>query len=267
MKRILVSMFMLLLVSTTFAQVYVRVNVGYNLPMNSALLMVDDDYNSSSGTWNLSGVYGSYGSGFSAHAAFGGGFGNGVLGYDIEAGYLVGKKYEVVNSYAYSNNNLSETTNTGYARSIQFAPALTFTAGTGDLHPFARLGPVIGVTSITKREEWKATGEPLYVQEYKYSGGVAFGFKGVVGVAYSLSAVVDLFAEVDFISMSYTATKRKLEELSVDGEDQKDQIPQDRLEEDLEKDYEIGGEEYFPPVREPAPMGSIGLQFGVKFKF
>jgi hypothetical protein len=266
MKRIVVSALLLLLMNVAFAQMYVRVNLGYNVPMNSGLLNIDTDYNGSNGQYTLTGVYGSYGSGFSAHAAFGGGFGSGILGYDIEAGYLMGKKYEVID-HAVSGNSFSDWTYIRQAKSIQFAPSLTFTAGTGSFHPFARLGPVIGITSIKDRTEWDTNNSPHYVQEYKYSGGIAFGFKGVVGVAYTLNDLMDLYAEIDFISMSYSATKRKLEEYSEDGEDRMEDVPEDRREEDLEKEYEVGGEEYSPPVREPLPMGSIGIQLGLKIKF
>jgi hypothetical protein len=265
MKRIVVSMLLLLIMNVAFAQMYVRVNLGYNVPMNSGLLNIDTDYNGSNGQYTVTGVYGSYGSGFSAHAAFGGGFGSGILGYDIEAGYLMGKKYEVIN-HTVSGNYVSDWTYTKQSKSIQFAPAITFTAGTGSFHPFARLGPVIGITSIKDRTEWDASNSPHSVEEYKYSGGIAFGFKGVVGVAYTLNDLMDLYAEIDFISMSYTAKKRKLEEFSEDGEDRMEDVPEERREEDLEKEYELGGEEYTPPVREPLPMGSLGIQLGLKIK-
>ena len=209
MKRIVVSMLLLLIINAAFAQMYVRVNLGYNLPMNSGLLAVDQDYNGSTSKYSVKGVYGSYGSGLSAHAAFGGGFGNGVVGYDIEVGYLKGKKYET--DEISDNGSFNSTTKYSIqASSIQFAPSITFTAGTGNFHPFARMGPVIAITSIKDRDEWETTNSPKYVMEYKYSGGIALGFKGAVGVAYSLNDMMDLFAEIDFISMSYSAKKRKI---------------------------------------------------------
>jgi hypothetical protein len=265
MKRIVVSMLMLLVVNLAFAQMYVRVNVGYNLPMNSGLLYEDEDYNSQTGKYTISGLYGSYGAGISAHAAFGGGFGNGVLGYDVELGYLMGKKYEIVD-HSVNGSFFSDWTYSKQAKSFQIAPSITFTAGTGNFHPFARMGPVIGITSIKDHVELQQTNSPHWIQEYKYHGGIAFGFKGVVGVAYTLNDMMDLYAEIDFISMSYSAKKRKLEEYTRDGEDRTEDIPEERRDEDLEKEYEVGGEEYIPPVREPLPMGSLGIQLGLKIK-
>jgi hypothetical protein len=57
-----------------------------------------------------------------------------------------------------------------------------------------------------------------------------------------------------------------LEEYTRDGEDRTGDIPEERRDEDLEKEYEVGGEEYIPPVREPLPMGSLGIQLGLKIK-
>lgn len=265
MKRIVVSMLFLTAMNVAFAQ-YVRVNLGYNLPINSGLLAVDQDYNQSTSKYTYSGVYGSFGSGFSGHVAFGGGFGNGIMGYDVELGFLSGKKYET----GYSTDNGSFQSHSNYtmqATSFQFAPSVTFTAGTGSIHPFARMGPVLAMTSLKDRQEWGNTDSPEYVMEYKYYGGVAIGFKGVVGVAFTLNELMDLFAEVDFISMSYSAKKRKVEEYTEDGQDIKSDLNPERLEEDLEKEYEVNGEQYFPPMREPQPMGSIGIQLGLKLKF
>jgi hypothetical protein len=265
MKRIVVSMLLLLVTNIAFAQMYVRANLGYNLPMNSGLLATQTDYDGTTGTRTVSGVYGSYGSGFSGHVAFGGGFGNGIMGYDVELGFLKGKKYE--HGFNSVNGNFNSTSMyTVHASSFQFAPSVTFTAGTGSIHPFARLGPVLAITSIKDRQEWQNTGSPTYVTEYKYYGGVAFGFKGVFGVAYTLNDLLDLCAEIDFISMSYAATKRKMEEYSEDGEDIKDQLNPERLEEDIDKEFEVEGEESSPPMREPLPMGSIGIQLGLKIK-
>jgi hypothetical protein len=266
MKRIVVSLLMLLAINAAFAQKYVRINLGYNLPINSGLLAVEQKYNGATSRYTYEGVYGSYGSGLSAHVAFGGGFGNGIMGYDVELGFLKGKKYETTSGSINGNFN-STTTYNVQATSFQFAPSVTFTAGTGNIHPFARIGPVIAMTSIKDHGEWQNTNSPKYVMEYKYSGGIAFGFKGVVGVAFTLNELMDLFAEVDFISMSYSPKKRKVQEYTEDGDDITDDLDPKRLEEDLEKEYEVGGEEYFPPVRKPLPMGSLGIQLGIKFKF
>jgi hypothetical protein len=266
MKRIVVSIWLVMLTSASFAQIYVRANVGYNLPMNSSLIGVEEHYDNVSDEYRLTGVYGSYGTGFSANIAFGGGFKSGIVGYDIEVGYLMGKTHKTEEVYESTNYNANNQF-TRKAKSIQIAPSITFTGGTGNFHPFARMGPVIALTTVVEHADYDNTYSNQWTQEYKYSGGISLGFKGVLGIGYSLNESLDLFTELDFIAMAYSPKKREITEYTVMGEDRRDQLPEEILEEDIEDEVVVEGEGSTPPMKEPLSMGSIGLQFGVKFKF
>jgi hypothetical protein len=264
MKRTLLSICLALMACPIFAQVYIRANVGYNLPMSSELLGTNDHYDGSTET--RKGVYGSFGSGFSGNVAFGGSLGNGMLGYDLEVGYLTSKKYKSSDSYAFQDYE-GKTEFTSKAQSIQFTPSLSFTAGTGKFQPFARMGPVLAITTLKQDQDGSGTDQTSYHYTYKYTGGLSLGFKGALGVNYSLNDNLQLFTEMNFISMSYSARKREITEYTEDGEDRLDDIDEDDRTIDIEKEVEGEGEGGFPPTRDSVSMGSVGLQFGVRFTF
>jgi hypothetical protein len=264
MKRIVVSICFLVLLSQSHAQVYVRVNAGYNIPISSSLIGYEEHYDGAKAT--TKGVYGSYGKGFSANVAFGGMFKNGVLGYDLEVGYLVGKEYSSTSDYSSQAYESTYEQVIG-AKSIQIAPSLSFTVGTKKLQPFARMGPVIAITTLKGEETSTANYTYDYSTKYKYTGSVSLGFKGVVGVSYAINERVQIFTEMNFISMSYAPNKREITEFEVDGVDRMDDLDPEQIEVDIEDEYTTEGEENEPPIKEFYSMGSIGLQFGAKFTF
>ncbi|HEY9048737.1 MAG TPA: hypothetical protein VIN08_22690 [Ohtaekwangia sp.] len=269
MKKIILSLFLLLMAAVASAQFYVRANVGYNIPVNNDLIGQNYSYANADAGYveKFKSVYGSYGAGTSIRAAVGGSLSNGIFGYDVEVGYLFGKQYTYTNSYQYSESEGSVKT-TRSAKSFQISPSFTFTTGDGKFQPFARVGPVLAVSSIQQKQNTDSDyGTQKYseVLQYKYSGGISVGFKGAIGVSYSIAPKMQLYAEVDFVSLSYSPSKRKTTKYDVNGQDSLGNIPDDQKEIDLKKEFETVSEEGEPPMRESYSMGSAGLQFGVKF--
>src|SRR5689334_9415150 len=98
MKKIILCACLVAMLHPAFGQLYVRASVGYNLPVGSELMGTSETYEQVPDVGyveTFEGVYGSYGTGFSASVALGGTFGNGLLGYDAAFGYLLGKEYSV----------------------------------------------------------------------------------------------------------------------------------------------------------------------------
>jgi hypothetical protein len=264
MKRYLMTLFLLGAMYPALPQVHVRLNVGYNLPMNSDLIALE--FRATENSQKVEAVYGSYGSGFSGHVAFGGFFKNGALGSDLELGYLAGKK--ITSASTYDAGGYEQETKTAHnSQSFQFVPSLTFSAGTGSIQPFARMGPVIALTTLYQKTNSANNQDESYSLDYKYSGNIAVGLKGVVGAAYSLNDNLQLYIEMDFISMAYSPKKRTITKYTENGQDQIDQIDSEDIEVDLEEEETLEEEEGVPPMKQPHSMGSLGLQFGVKFTF
>ena len=212
MKKLILSLLSLLLVTSSFAQIYIRASAGYNLPAASEQIGVNErqTYDNTNGyTRSIEGVYASFGSGFVAHLAIGGAIKGGMLGYDVDFGYLKGKTQDVSNTY--DNSGMVDTYIQSYdATSIQISPALTFTTGTGSFQPFARVGPTIAISKITRTEsDFDAYYNYLTEREYEFSGGLNIGLKGVVGCTYQLNDKLQIYIEADFVSLAYAPKEKR----------------------------------------------------------
>lgn len=266
MKKILCAAALMVSVGSAYAQLYVRANIGYNLPANGQSLGANTheryDETSQQYVYTYEAVEGSFGSGLSIQLGVGASI-NGALGYDVEIGYLVGKK----NSFEDSEEGYYSYKTETSSSSFQVAPSLTFTAGTGKIQPYTRVGPVIGFTKLTSKETETYIPYDFNTEnETEYSGGMSIGFKGVLGVTFNADKKVQFFGEASFISMSYAPKQSELTALREDGEDILNSVPkEDRIKKYKDKvsgDYD---DVINTQLREKYSMGSIGIQVGVRY--
>lgn len=267
MKKLVCLAALVLSTASAFAQLYVRGNIGYNLPGGSQVIGTNYDqyYVGQTGVneSTTERVYGSFGSGLSFHVGVGASI-NGMLGYDVEVGYVVGKKYSEKQTYA-DNFGVDRYHTETWAGSIQIAPSLTFTAGTGNIQPYTRVGPVLGFTKM-KREysESDSYNDVEFKYEYELTGGVSIGFKGVLGVNFNAGKKIQFFSEISFVSMSTAPKEIEITALTVNGEDALNSIPKEERKTKL-KDKIDSDDQSNVDLREKYSMGSIGLQVGVKY--
>lgn len=267
MKKILCMLVLGLSAGSALAQLYVRGNIGYNLPANGQQIGSDykSVYDPQNGVTNTKSeaVYGSFGSGLSFQLAVGGAI-NGSFGYDVEAGYLNGKKYSVNQHYSNGSDIENQETSTK-SQSFQLAPSLTFTAGTGSIQPYTRIGPVIGFTKLKyedfESDTYNGTKEKT---EYEYTGGISVGFKGVLGVVFNADKKVQFFGEVNFLSMSYAPKEGEITAYTFNGDDALNSIPKEQRKIKF-KDEVKSGDDANIQLRDKYSMGSIGIQVGVKY--
>lgn len=266
MKKLLCIMVLVLSTCSAFAQLYLRGNVGYNLPANSQVIGTNSSqvYNSDLGQYETTqeAVYGSFGSGLSFNLGLGATI-NGTIGYDVELGYLLGKEYTTNQKYTDDFYKTKQT-----SRSFQIAPSITFTAGTGNIQPYTRIGPVIGFTKLKFEETEHSSSYPYsdYDEstETEFSGGMSLGFKGVLGVAFHASEKIQFFGEVNFLSMSYAPKDGQITAYTVDGEDALDSLPKEEKSFEL-KDEITNDDAPYTRLRDKYSMGSCGVQIGVKY--
>jgi hypothetical protein len=265
MKKILYTAALLLTASSTFAQLHIRGSIGYNLPINSQLIGTESTVRSDPDQGFVAkaeGIYGSYGSGLSFQGAVGGSISD-ILGYDVEIGFLVGKKYTVRSSSESINDEYEESKS--YSRSFQFAPAVVLTSGSGTIQPYTRVGPVLGFTTLRdERSEYDSYFDEEVVTEYKYTGGISIGFKGVVGANFNTDKNLQFFAELSFISMSYAPKEGELTKYTVDGEDALSSIDKEDRKIKFKKEIS-SNDDGNVDIQQKYSMGSIGLQVGVKY--
>lgn len=267
MKRILCIAVLALSSGSAFAQLYVRANIGYNLPVNSQSLGSNyrQVYNTETSQYEISeeAVDGSFGSGLSFNLGVGGTI-NGALGYDIELGYLIGKEYSS-QEYFSNGSYIDQYKRTMSSSSFQIAPALTFTAGTGNIQPYTRMGPVIAITKLKAEEaEYDTYSGIDDLYESEYTGGINLGFKGVLGVTFNSDKKLQFFGEASFISMSASPKKAELIAYTADGEDALDSIPEEQRTVKF-KDKITSDDDGNVALRQKFSMGSLGFQVGIKY--
>lgn len=263
-KQLFTILALVCLISPAFSQFYIRGNVGYNLPANSQQIGSEDtySYNGTAEVDKTKGIYGSFGSGVSAHLAVGGTI-SGNLGYDVEFGYLLGKKYTGKSTYEYFGDVDRDKT-TMYSRSFQFAPSLSFTAGTGSIQPYTRIGPVLAITKLTgENNSFDTYNNSTETMEIELTGGLSVGFKGALGVTFNADKNLQFFAEASFISLSYAPKEREITKATYNGTDVLESIPEEfrkvKLKDNVDRNQDS------QELKDKYSMGSIGLQVGVKF--
>lgn len=268
MKKNLCIVALVLSAVPAFAQLYLRGNVGYNLPANSQVVGTNykETYDNDEGEYEASeeAVYGSYGSGLSFHLGFGAAL-NGTIGYDVEFGYLMGKKYSV--SDRYSDDFYTEAQdNEVKSSSFQIAPSLTLTAGTGNIQPYTRIGPVLAFTKLKYEDtQFDSYNDLKEVREYELTGGMSIGFKGVLGVTFNADQKVQFFSEVNFVSMSYAPKDGEITAYTVNGDDALSSIPKSDRKIEFKDKIDYDDDDDNVALRERYTMGSIGIQVGVRY--
>lgn len=269
MKKLLTFILFIGIGTSAFSQLHIRANIGYNLPLGSQVIGVNSEgsYDQSGYDGSNENVYGSYGSGLSFHAAVGGTI-LGSFGFDIEAGYLMGKKHTAKYYYYDGEVNYTTTRETeNHSRSFQFSPSVTMAAGSGNIQPYVRMGPVLALTKLnyTSSEVEVNDGIVMFETEEKgtIKGDLSIGLKGVVGVIFNGTKKIQFFSELSFVSMSYSPKEGEITSYTVDGEDALDTLePEDR---NTKYEDKVNYDDQGVALKEKFAMGSFGIQAGVRF--
>lgn len=283
-----------LFTNNLFAQgVYFEFNPGYNFSaggqFSSNYESTDDhtgsNYHYTSDNEVVKGV--SYGKGLNLDAAFGVMM-NEHFGTELVFSYLLGSiggktkttdtKKDIFEDYTFEDTWKSEM----YGNMFRINPAIKIDAGTESVSPYARFGLVIGFGSIQGKyvntdedydawENKKTITES--VREYKYNGGVAFGYNASLGLSFGSGEGISFFGELNMINLSYAPTKGELTKYTVDGKYQLPDMTTSNKEIEFVDSYTYSSNNP-PPDSEPKkelkqklPFGSFGLNFGLRIGF
>ncbi len=248
---------------------YVSFNAGYGFPMNAQDMgfygLSNNTSNNTATTYTAS--KGSLGKGFNAGVAFGHMF-TPYVGAEIGISYLVGAKTEA----SESQQNTYQADYSLSANMFRIVPAIVFSAGLEKFNPYARLGLVVGSSSIKYSDAGNDDGGN-FTNTQKLNGGLSMGFNGSVGASFSLNDKMSLFGELNMVSLSYAPEKSKLTEATRDGVDQLPNYPTSYKEIEFVDSYSYDYRTP-PPDTEPSKQlkqyfsyGSIGVNFGLKVSF
>jgi hypothetical protein len=215
MKKIFISMSLILLVSgISFSQgIYLRAGGGYGLPIATGSLGQKylrtsvSDANGTVNTNSIEAVKGSYGAGMNFNFAVGYKFNENFI-FELNTQYLLGRKYTTSDNYSYKSPSYSYVDNDNTvtsAKALYLNPSFIFSAGFGKAAPYGRFGLVVGLPKVTSEQSTYYDGDGIDARDqiWKYSKGISFGFQGAIGMNWQLSEKLDIFTELNYLSMTY----------------------------------------------------------------
>ncbi|GEM_PF-4217854 len=213
----------------------------------------------------------SYGQGFQAGARFAYRF-NPYLAVELDLNYLHSAVFVAEQSLdGFTNGfpvqgDLQQITSAQMGRII---PALRLSPGYERLNPYLRTGLVLawGQLNFSYRDE-----SPGRIAEnnWKYTGGMAWGLNAALGLEYALNERLSLFAEASLISLSYAPRRGEMVKATNNGVDELDSYPQHFREREFVRSYRrgpgSGSEELSKTLRTFYPFSSLALNLGLAIK-
>lgn len=219
MKRIMQVMLVAIVVTAGSLKVsaqdgymYARFGLGWDL-RNASSTMVNTTSTTSSTTYETQQF--SAGAGIPIEGAFGMMF-NKNFGAELGLNYLIG----MPGTFKSTDKGGTITQDVFSSGSFRIMPSAVVSAGMDGLNPYARFGFVIGVAnSVT--DDMTVTGAGANNEEItKYSGGIALGVTGAVGVSLPLGDKLKFYAELTSINMQYTPSSSEITKATANGQDQ-----------------------------------------------
>ncbi len=276
MKKLLVLGLLSLGFSPVFGQnFYATFSAGYAAPIGSqAITYEESNFYPDQGddVYSYKSVNGSYGAGTTINASIGYMF-NPVLGLDLNFNYLIGNEYTGADKYGYTS---SEYIAEQKIRASGFfaSPTLLVNVGGEKFSPYAKLGMIVGKVILKEdgNDRWISGGQVTYEEkmEAETTGKLSVGVRGGIGVRYAINLNLSLFGEVMYTGMNYLKEERNVTRYDSNGDDVLDELYEYEKKTIYKKEITGYSENPDLPREElqtPAPLSSVGFNFGIQFSF
>jgi len=244
---------------------FVKLQIGYGIPLTNSQL--DNNIQSNTSGTTYTGVYGTYGSGLRIEGGYIRSL-NEKLFLEMDFTYLIGKS---INSTASGNG--STQNQSGSSRFYEISPLLRVNLGGNKIKPYAAIGPVFGLGTLTSNNTLSNSGT-INSREIQamYSGSVAIGAKSVVGAELTQGRFI-FYAQVTMIAMSYAPSKSEITKYTLNGTDQLPSLTTYQKQAVYKNSVTFPNYGSADPTK-PAeqlkfylPYSNISLNVGVMFKF
>lgn len=261
---------------------YIEIDAGYGIPLSSQnmggnytanhVANYDEGTDTYYQTWeSVSSTLGkgsdfgvSYGYMFTKH-----------IGAELGVSYFIGGKVKTKNLFTFTEIEYSETNiyydheyNTKSANMLRLTPSLIFTVQLNEISAYTKFGLIVGKGYILNESSDEENHETVVTTQKLY-GGLAVGVNAGVGVSYQLSERISIVGELNTINLSYSPTKGKMTEYTLNGEDYLPDIS--LFMKETEFVNSIDSEEYTPDETKPTkalkqayPFSSIGFNIGIR---
>jgi hypothetical protein len=158
---------------------------------------------------------------------------------------------------------------------LSLNPAIVISPGFEDINPYARIGFILGIRPVVNATA-DFTNASVYPAEEsqavrQYYGGVAAGLNAALGVSWSVSSLISLYAECGFSSINYSPLYSEVVFYEKNGVDQLSTltVKQTKTEyyNNIRPDEEIPETSPDKQLRKSLPFSNAGINFGIVFHF
>jgi hypothetical protein len=128
---------------------------------------------------------------------------------------------------------------------------------------------VIASPKLKTEQEYYYDGDGVYEgsEKWEYKGNIAVGFQGAVGMNWMINDNIDLFTEVNFVSMTYYPGEGTMTESISNGYDNLPTTPvyykEIVFKKTINPNEQITGDEPRQMLRQSRAFSSIGVQVGI----
>jgi opacity protein-like surface antigen len=275
-KLILLSAIFAATVFTTRAQgTYMGLGFNYGFPAAGNALGTIDTRDNPANTSSSENVRGSFGTGFSL-GYYVGYMMNSNFGFEINANYLWGSKYNFSSNTAQGNGNYHNTTDEVSAITFRISPALRMTFGDGKLRPYLRAGLTFGLfnkiidNSVQTDMNSSSNGPDVTEMKFELTKGNSFGFTGAFGAGFAVNDAFSIFGEVTNFSSSWGPEKGEIVKATLNGNDILSTMDvSDKQFEFVDKVNYPSGSNSTPTqaLKTYFPMSSLGFTVGIHYFF
>ena len=254
------------LFTNSFAQKgIVKIQIGYGIPLTNSLAGQSTQASSTSTTYT--GVYGTYGSGLRLEAGYIRPLSS-HLSLEMDVTYLIGKSINL--TYTTPNASQSQASSSLF---YEISPLLRVNLGGNKIKPYAAIGPVFGIGTVTSNNLSNNPGAINASEiQRKYSGSLAIGAKSVVGAELTQGRFI-FYAQIAVIAMSYAPAKSEYTKYTLNGTDQLSMLTISQKQ-SVYKNSVTTTNNSSPDPNQPTeqlkfylPFSNISMNVGVMFKF
>jgi hypothetical protein len=154
---------------------------------------------------------------------------------------------------------------------FQVVPGIVLNAGMDKFDPYARFGLIIGAVPRIYEKEEQTDGTNTVNFEGVYKGGIPLGFNAALGVNYTLSDRIKLYAEINCNGINFTPKKYELTLYTQNGADQLGSLSTNQKETEFVNKYdameEIPSTSPDKQLKESFPFSNVELAVGVLIPF
>ncbi len=276
LRLLVINLFMilyLLICSAIYAQKpYLTIGGSYHL--GNGEMNLGENYTSSNGIGSVQRVKGSYGEGYHI---------GGSLGYNINKNIAIeatvnlidGRSFET-SFYSSHSNGLGIIISNKYelesrTEYVQIIPSLMLHFGWSKFDPFAKVGLILGTGTIFYSFREQDTYKDIE-SYYELSKGLGLGYKTSIGTFYHFNDWFSLFGEFSVLNNTFSPNRGKLTSYKENGIEMIDGMSVNEREVEYQEEYDFNYNDNHDEnvaskeIKQALPLGSAGLQIGVRFQ-